>query len=193
MVSDKVVVRVIEPEVAVIVTVAAPRVAVLEAENVAVTELPVVALEGLKATVTPLGNPEALIDTAPVKLDRLMAMTELPLPPRATLSGAGLPNVKSPVPVTVKDTEVVRVTLPDVAVIVTAAVPSVAELDAENVAVTELPVVADDGLKATVTPLGNPDALIDTAPVKLVREIAITELPLPPRATDRVAGDEDTV
>jgi hypothetical protein len=187
------VVRVMEPEVAVMVTVAAPSVAVLEAVNVAVTELPVVAVDGLNATVTPLGKPDALIDTAPVKLVRLMAMAALPLAPRATLKGAGVPSVKSPVPVTVSDTDVVRMTAPEVAVSVIGAVPSVAVLEAVNVAVTELPVVAADGLNATVTPLGSPEALIWTAPVKLVRLMAIEVLPLAPRATDNDAGDGDTV
>ena len=56
-VSDTVVVRVSDPEVAVSVTVAAPSVAVPEAVNVAVTELPVVAVDGLNATVTPAGSP----------------------------------------------------------------------------------------------------------------------------------------
>ena len=51
-------VRVSEPEVAVSVTVAAPSVAVLDAVNVAVTELPVVAADGLNATVTPAGSPD---------------------------------------------------------------------------------------------------------------------------------------
>ena len=77
------------------------------------------------------------------------------------------------VPVTVSDTDVVRDSEPEVAVSVTVAVPSVAVLDAVNVAVTELPVVAADGLNATVTPAGSPLALIVTAPVKLVRLIAM--------------------
>ena len=74
---------------------------------------------------------------------------------------------------TVSATVVVREVVPEVAVIVTVAAPSVAVLDAVKVAVTELPVVAADGLKATVTPVGSPLALIVTAPVKLVRVIAI--------------------
>jgi hypothetical protein len=142
MVSDKVVVRVVEPEVAVNVTVAAPSVALLEAVNVAVTELPVVAVAGLNATVTPAGSPLALIVTAPVKLVRLMATVEAPLPPRATdkLPGDG-ETVKSlvGVPVTVSDTVVERVSEPDVAVRVTVATPSVAVPDAVKEAVTELP------------------------------------------------------
>ena len=51
------------------------------------------------------------------------------------------------VPVTVSDTGVVRDSVPEVAVSVTVAAPSVAMLDAVNVAVTELPVVALDGIE----------------------------------------------
>ena len=94
--------------------------------------------------------------TAPVKLVRLMAMTELAVEPRVTEVALPGPTVKSPVPVTVSDTEVVRDNVPEVAVNVTVAGPRVAVLDALNVAVTELPVVAVAGLSTTVTPLGRP-------------------------------------
>src|SRR5688572_8703056 len=186
----------VEPDVAVSVTVAAPRVAVLDAVKVAVTELPVVAAEGLNATVTPEGSPEALMVTAPVKLVRLMATVDAPLPPRATDNEPGVgATVKSPfmVPVTVSDTVVDRDSEPEVAVRVTVAAPSVAVLDAVKVAVTELPVVAAEGLNATVTPEGSPEALMVTAPVKLVRLMATVLLPLAPRATDRVPGDAATL
>ena len=62
--------------------------------------------------------------------------------------------------VTVNATVVLRDVEPDVPVMVTLAVPSVAVPDAVKVAVTELPVVAPDGLKATVTPLGSPLAAL---------------------------------
>ena len=76
-------------------------------------------------------------------------------------------------PVTVSDTEVVRDSVPEVAVNVTVAAPRVAVLDAVNVAVTELPVVAVDGLNATVTPAGQSlTRSCVTAPVKLVRVMA---------------------
>ena len=67
--------------------------------------------------------------TAPVKLVRLMAMTELAVEPRVTEVALPGPTVKSPVPVTVSDTEVVRDNVPDVAVKVTVAGPRVAVLD----------------------------------------------------------------
>ncbi len=73
-----------------------------------------------------------------------MAMIELAVAPRATEAGPGAAIVKSLPAVTVSDTEVLRVTVPEVPVMVTVAAPSVAVLDAVNVAVTELPVVAVD-------------------------------------------------
>jgi hypothetical protein len=193
-VSPTVVVRDNVPEVAVSVTVAAPSVAVLDAVKVAVTELPVVAADGLNATVTPLGNPLAANDTAPVKFVRLIATDVPALAPRATDTGPAEATVKSlvGVPVTVRPTVVERVSEPDVAVNVMVAAPSVAVAEALKVAVTELPVVAPEGLNATVTPDGNPEALIVTAPVKLVRLMAIVVGMLALRATDNVPGDAAT-
>jgi hypothetical protein len=196
MVRATVVVRVSVPEVAVIVTVAAPSVAVLDAVKVAATEFPVVAADGLKATVTPVGRPVALIVTAPVKLVRVIAIVDAPLAPRATDSEPGdAATVKVGVDpsFTVSDTDVVRVSAPEVAVRVTVAAPSVAVLDAVNVAVTELPVVAADGLNATVTPDGSPVALIVTAPVKLVRAIATVVEAVAPRVTETAPGEGVTV
>src|SRR5262245_30841589 len=95
MVSATGVVRVDPPETALIVTVAAPSVAEVEAVKVATTELPVVAVAGLNATVTPLGRPVALIVTAPVKLVRLIVMVLVPLAPCATVSGPDDATVKS--------------------------------------------------------------------------------------------------
>ncbi|HEX6395905.1 MAG TPA: hypothetical protein VFZ95_00645, partial [Steroidobacteraceae bacterium] len=108
---------------------AEPTVAVLEAVNVAVTELPVVAADGLNATVTPDGSPVAAKLTLPVKLLRLMAMLVPALAPRATETGLADPSVKSPAAVTFSDTDVVRVIEPEVAVSVTAALPSVAVVE----------------------------------------------------------------
>jgi hypothetical protein len=157
-----------------------------------VTELPVVAADGLNATVTPDGSPVAAKLTAPVKLLRLMAMLVPALAPCATDTGVAEPSVKSPAAVTLSVTEVVRVSVPEAAVSVTGALPSVAVDDAVKVAVTELPVVADDGLKATVTPAGNPDALIVTAPVKLVRVIDTVVEALAPRTTPTLVGEAAT-
>ena len=194
-VSDTVVLRDTLPEVPVRVTVATPNVAVLDAAKVAVTELPVVAVDGLKDTVTPLGNPVATKLTAPVKLVRLIATEVEPLAPRAAETAAAEPSVKSlvPVPVTVNETLVDFDSEPEVPVSVTVAATRVAVLEAVKVAVTVLPVVAPLGLNATVTPLGRPLALIVTAPVKFVRLIATEVEPLAPRATDSVPGDAATL
>jgi hypothetical protein len=193
-VNATVLVRVKLPEVAVIVTFAVPSVAVLVAVNVAVTVLPVVAVAGLNATDTPPGSPLAAKLTAPVKFVRLIAIVTGALAPRATEVGLALPRVKSPgvVSVTVSDTEVVRVNVPEVAVNVIIAAPRVAVPDAVNVAVTELPVVEPDGLNATVTPAGKPLALIVTPPVKFVRVMAIAVDAFAPRATDNVPGEAAT-
>jgi hypothetical protein len=174
------------------VTVAEPTVAELAAVNVAVTELPVVALDGLKATLTPDGSPVAAKLTAPVKLLRLIAMLVPALAPCATDTALAEPSVKSPAAVTLNETDVVRVSDPEVAVSVTVALPNVADDDALNVAVTELPVVAPDGLNATLTPLGNPEALKVTAPVKLVRVIDTEVEALAPRTTPSVVGEAAT-
>jgi len=75
---------------------------------------------------------------------------------------------------------------------VTVAEPTVAVPEAVNVAVTELPVVAVEGLNATETPDGSPLALMVTAPVKLVRVMATVVGTLAPRVTDNVPGDAAT-
>jgi hypothetical protein len=191
-VSDTVVACDNDPEVPVIVTVAAPVVAVLDAVNVAVTVLPVVAVDGLNATVTPVGRPLAVNPTAPVKLVRLMAMDVPALAPCATDTGAAVPSEKSPGAATVSDTVVACDNEPDVPVMVTLVVPSVAVLDAVNVAVTELPVVAVEGLNATVTPVGSALLLNATAPVKLVRVMATVVPALAPRTTDTEVGEAAT-
>lgn len=74
------------PEVPVMVTVARPRAAVLEAVSVSV--LVVVALAGLKDAVTPAGRPVATRLTEPVKLLRAVTVIVLlPEVPWATLTG----------------------------------------------------------------------------------------------------------
>src|SRR5690606_26347447 len=108
-------------------------------------------------------------------------------------TGVAVTDPGSPPPVTVSDTVVVRVMEPDVAVSVTVAAPSVALAEALNVAVTELPVVAPEGLNATLTPEGSPEALMVTAPVKLLRVMAIVVPALAPRATDSEPGDAATL
>jgi hypothetical protein len=135
----------------------------------------------------------ALNPTAPVKLVRLIAIVDVAVAPRATEVALPGPTVKSLPVFTVSDTGVLRASEPDVPVMQTLAAPSVAVPDAVNVAVTLLPVVAADGLNATVTPDGSPVALNDTAPVKLVRLMATVVLAVPPRARETEAGEAATV
>ena len=82
-VSVTVVVWVRLPEVPVMVTVAPPSVAVLEAVSVSV--LVVVALEGLKDAVTPAGRPLAVRATDPLKpLSGLTVIVLVPAVPCTT-------------------------------------------------------------------------------------------------------------
>jgi hypothetical protein len=88
MVRAIVVVCVRVPDVPVMVMVAGPTVAVLEAVSVSV--LVVVALAGLKDAVTPVGRPLAERATDPAKL--LMPVTVMvlvPVLPSTTLTGDG--------------------------------------------------------------------------------------------------------
>jgi len=83
------VVRVNPPPDPVTVTVAAPRVAVLDAERVRTLLLPVAGF-ALKLAVTPVGNPPALIVTLPVKPPvRVIVIVLVPLAPRLMVRLAG--------------------------------------------------------------------------------------------------------
>jgi len=78
--------------------------------------------------------------------------------------------------------------VPEVPVIVTVAGPVAAVLLAVSVSV--LVVVAEAGLKAAVTPVGNPDAASATPPAKPFNGVTVTVLvPLAPWVT--LAGDAD--
>ena len=77
------------PETPVIVTVAAPSVAVLEAVSVSVLALPVVG-SGPSVALTPAGRPLALRSTEPVKLVRMMLTVLDAEAPRFTASEDGL-------------------------------------------------------------------------------------------------------
>ena len=154
-----------EPEVPVIVTVAAPTVAV----ELAVRVSTLVEVAGLvpKAAVTPVGNPDATRVTLPANgLTSVTVIVSVPLAPcaidKVAADGA---SVKLPVEAetTVKAIVVVLVIVPEVPVIVTVDAPTVAVALAVKVS-TLLPVV---GLvpKATVTPVGKPEAARVTLPV----------------------------
>lgn len=163
--SAMVVFAVVLPEVPVMVTVAAPTVAVLLAVSVSTLELEDDA--GLNDAVTPLGIPVATNDTLPVNPPTCATvMVSVLLLPCATERdvGEGV-SVKLGVTegLTVSAIVVVAVVLPEVPVIDTAAGPVVAVLLA--VSSSTLALVDDAGLNDAVTPLGKPVAVKATLPV----------------------------
>ena len=189
-----------DPEVPVMVTVAAPVVAVEEAVSVSVEfTLPFAGgVTGLveNAAVTPAGSPEAARVTAELKLLVLVTvMVLVPLPLWAMLRVVGeaaTVKLAVPVAVTVSARVVVAVRLPEVPVMVTVEEPAVAVLLAVSV-IKLLPVV---GLvpNAAVMPLGRPDAARVTLPVNPFTSLTvIVLLPLPPSAIDRLVGESERV
>jgi len=180
-----VVVRVRLPPTPVMVTVAEPKAAVLEAASVRVLLPPVVEV-GLKLAVTPLGNPLALKVTLLVKMARLIVIVLVPFAPRITVRLPGFAeSVKSGVTgtVTVRANVVERVSPPPAPLMVTLVVPVAAVLDAARVNVLP-PLVVEAGLNVAVTPLGNPLALKATASAKpLLRVMVIALFAVKPRVT----------
>src|SRR5260370_79828 len=96
-------------------------------------------------------------------------------------------------PVTVRAMVVVAVRLPEVPVMVTVAVPAVAELLA--VSDRTLDVVVLVGLKDAVTPLGSPEAAKLTLPVKPPAGVTVMVLvpAAPPGVIDRLLGAAERV
>jgi len=171
------------PDVPVMVTVAVPEVAVALA--VSVSTLVVVVLVGLKAAVTPLGNPDAARATLPVKPLLGVTVTVLvPLVPtlRVRLVGES-DSEKFGGGVTVKAIVVVALTLPDVPVIVTLVVPATAEALAVNVTtVVAVPFaggVIDVGLNEAVTPAGRAEVVNVVAALKPFTLVSVMVLPTP--------------
>jgi hypothetical protein len=94
------------PDVPVTVTVAVP--AVAEALAVSVKVLAPVVLVGLKAAVTPVGRPEAVKLTLPVKLPTSATVIVLaPLLPWVTLNLLGKADSVKPVPAPVPVSEII--------------------------------------------------------------------------------------
>jgi len=191
---------VVEPEVPVIVTVAAPTVALAEAVSVSVEVALAFAggVTGLveNAAVTPVGRPVAVSVVAELKPPVLVIVIVLvPLAPWVTVTDAGeAPMVKFGVAValTVSATVVVAVRLPEVPVIVTVDVPVVAVELAVSVS-TLVPVVGFVP-NAAVTPLGRPDAARVTLPVNPPASVTLIVLvPLLPWVTDRLLGEAESV
>jgi hypothetical protein len=180
------------PLTAVTVTVAAPRVAVLEAVKVRVL-VPVVEA-GLKAAVTPAGNPLVLSAAEPVNPPEGVTVRTLePVPTCATETLAGLADkVKLGVwtAVTVKLMLAVCVSVPLTPVTVTVAAPRVAVLEAVKVRVLAL--VVEAGLKLAVTPAGKPLAVSATAPANPLSRVIVTALvAVPPWATLALVADSE--
>jgi hypothetical protein len=152
------------PDVPVTVTLKLPVEAVLLAAIVSV--LAPVVLVGEKKAFTPLGKPDALKLTLPVKpFCGVTVIVLAPLDPCVRVRLAGVADrLKFGTAFTVRETVVVFVRLPEVPETVTVAVPSVAVLLAVSVRVLVVAVLP--GLKAAVTPEGMPDADKLTFPVK---------------------------
>jgi hypothetical protein len=188
-----VVVAVIAPEVPVTVTTVVP--AAAEPLAVRVKMLVVVVLVGLKDAVTPAGRFEAARLTLPVNPPMSTTAIVLVCPARpglrTTLPGVAV-SVKVAVGTTVRLIVVVSVVLPEVPVMVTVAVPRVAEPLAVSVKV--LVVVVLVGLKDAVTPVGRPEAIRLTVPVKPDPGFTVIMLvPLVPSARLTVLGAADSV
>jgi len=161
---------------------------------VSVKELVVVAEAGLKEAVTPLGKPDPDKPTLPAKpFWGATVMVLEPFDPCGMVRLLGdAERLKSGVAVvlTVRETVVVWLKLPEVPVIVTVDVPVAAV--ALAVSVKELVVVAEAGLKEAVTPLGRPDADKLTLPAKPFWGATVMVLePLNPSATVRLLGDAE--
>jgi hypothetical protein len=184
----------------VIVTVAVPTVAVEDAVSVSVeVALPFAGgVTGLveKVAVTPEGKPDALSVVAESKPPVLATvMVLVPLLPWVTVTDVGEAlTLKAGVVVelTVSETVVVAVRLPEVPVIVTVADPVVAVLLAVNV--TVLVLVVGFVPNVAVTPLGKPDAARVTLPVNPPTSVTvIVLLPVLPWVTLTLLGEAESV
>jgi hypothetical protein len=187
-VSEIVVVALSAPEVPVMVIAVVAAVAVLA--TVSVSTLVEVAGSVANAAVTPVGRPDAARVTEPANgLTSVIVIVSVPLAPLAIdrVAADGF-SVKLPVLLTVRAIVVLAVRLPEVPVMVTVEVPTVAVALAAKVT-TLLPVV---GLvpNVAVTPLGNPDAARLTLPVNgLTSVTVIVSVALAPWVTASVAAE----
>ena len=174
------------------VTMAGPSVAVVAALSVSVLDpFPGDAmLVGEKLAVTPLGNPVAESDTAPLNPPSVADVT-------VTLLGVPAVNVKLAALVlseklgaaTVNATVLLRANPPPLPLIAIVALPATAFAAAVNVAVTGAPALAVAAENFTVTPLGTP--LVDSVTGALNPPCAVTAtltVPDPPRPTVTLVG-----
>ena len=200
-VSEIVVLAVVDPDVPVIVIVAVPTVAEDEAVSVSVeVALPFAGgVTGLveNDAVTPLGSPETLsvvAESNPFWLATVIVL--VPLAPCLTDTEVGdalTVKVGVAAAFTVSDMVVVAVRLPEVPVMVTVAVPVVADELAVRLSVLVLVVgfVPNDA----VTPLGRPEAASVTLPENPPTSVTVIVLvpAAPPRVIDTLLGEADKV
>jgi hypothetical protein len=141
-----------------------------------VLEVPVLVV--LNDAVTPVGTPDAARLTVPLPVARLttpMVVLAL-LPPgiRVRLLGEEV-RLKFD-PGTVSDTGAVVTAVPEVPVMVNVDVPDAAVLLALRI--SKLMLLVLGGLKKAVTPLGSPETLRLTLPVRLVELPTMTTMPM---------------
>ena len=191
----------IPPPVPVMVTVEVPVAADEVAVSVRVEDPePGAAIDaGLKLALTPEGRPDADNDTAALKPpETVVEMVELPEVPCVTETDVGealMVKFGVGAAVTVNPRAAVWVLPPPVAVIVTVAVPTVADELAVRVRVDEPEPGAAivDGLKAALTPDGNPDAEREIAELNDPDRVVDTvELPDEPCWIERLDGESET-
>lgn len=154
-----------EPEVPLIVTVVGPPVAAVAVEVRVSTLVPVVEGFGLKEAVTPAGSPLAERVTPPVKpvpaLTVILSVLLLPCTIKTALAAGDRVNVGAAL--TVSDTVVDAVLLPEVPLMVTVTGPLIVAV-AAAVSVSTLVLVVGLVAKVAVTPLGKPLAESVTPP-----------------------------
>jgi hypothetical protein len=161
-----------DPEVPVTVTVLLPADAVLSAVSVSV--LLVVVIAGENVAVTPAGRPLAERFTPFAKpFIGTTLIVDLLAAPGATRTLFGAAASEKPPIFSMTCTVIELVILPDVPVTVNDVVPGEAVLDAVSVSVLEP--VAGFGEKEAVTPLGSPEALRFTLPIKPYSGLTVTD------------------
>ena len=122
----------------------------------------------------------------------IVLVPEAPWPTVTVLGAAVREKLATAAAVTVRDTVVVLVKLPDVPVIVTVAVPVVAVLLAASV--NTLVLLAGFVENEAVTPVGSPDADRFTLPLNPFCGVTVIVLvPLAPCATLKLPGAAESV
>jgi hypothetical protein len=166
-----------------------PAVAVLLA--VKVTTLVPAVFGAANEAVTPLGSPDA--DRLTVLLKPFCGMTvtiPVAVAPRGSPRLAGSSDRVKFGAVMVSPMVVALVSAPEAPFTIAVYVPGVTVLLALKV--REVLAVVLDGLKAAVTPLGNPDTAKLTLPLNPFEPATLMVLlPLPVRATVRLMGEEE--